>query len=66
MRSVGYDHIDLAACRRRGIAVANVPDYSDATVAEHAFVLLLALARNIVESVALTRRGAYSMVGAPT
>jgi D-lactate dehydrogenase len=62
-RSAGYDHIDLAACRQRGIAVANVPDYGDATVAEHAFALLLALARNIVESVALTRRGGFSMAG---
>lgn len=62
-RSAGYDHIDLAACGRRGIAVANVPDYGDATVAEHAFALLLALARNIVESVALTRRGGFSMAG---
>jgi D-lactate dehydrogenase len=62
-RSAGYDHIDLAACRKRGIAIANVPDYGDATVAEHAFALLLALARNIVESVALTRRGGFSMAG---
>lgn len=62
-RSAGYDHIDLAACRERGVAIANVPDYVDATVAEHAFALLLALARNIVESVALTRRGGFSMAG---
>ena len=62
-RSAGYDHIDLAACREHGVAVANVPDYGDATVAEHAFALLLALARNIVESVALTRRGGFSMAG---
>ncbi len=62
-RSAGYDHIDLAACRERGVAIANVPDYGDATVAEHAFALLLALARNIVESVALTRRGGFSMAG---
>ncbi len=62
-RSAGYDHIDLAACRERGVAIANVPDYGDATVAEHAFALLLALARNIVDSVALTRRGGFSMAG---
>ncbi len=62
-RSAGYDHIDLAACRAHGVAIANVPDYGDATVAEHAFALLLALARNIVESVALTRRGGFSMAG---
>jgi D-lactate dehydrogenase len=55
-RSAGYDHIDMAACRQRDVAIVNVPDYGDATVAEHAFALLLALARNVVESVALTRR----------
>lgn len=62
-RSTGYDHIDLAECRRRDIIIANVPDYGDATVAEHAFALLLALSRNIIESAALTRRGGYSMAG---
>ncbi|MGA0565062.1 hypothetical protein ACO2RV_21675 [Ancylobacter sp. VNQ12] len=25
-RSAGYDHIDLAACREHGVAIANVPD----------------------------------------
>src|SRR3974390_3142152 len=28
-RSTGYDHIDLAACRARGIAVSNVPSYGE-------------------------------------
>lgn len=60
-RSTGFDHIDLGACRRRGIMVANVPDYGDSTVAEHAFALLLSLARNIVDSVDHTRRGGFSM-----
>ncbi len=41
--------------------VANVPDYGDSTVAERAFALLLALARNIVESVEHTRCGGFSM-----
>ena len=40
-----------------------MPDCGDATAAQHAFALLLALARNIVESVALTRRGGFSMAG---
>jgi D-lactate dehydrogenase len=47
-RSVGYDHIDLAEAKRRGIAVCNVPDYGAHMIAEHAFGLLLAVARNIV------------------
>ena len=62
-RSTGYDHIDLDACRRAGIAVANVPDYGDPTVAEHAFALLLAVTRRIVEAAGRTRRGDFSSAG---
>jgi D-lactate dehydrogenase len=47
-RSVGYDHIDLAEAKRRGIAVCNVPDYGAHMIAEQAFGLLLSVARNIV------------------
>ena len=46
-RSTGYDHIDLAYCRERSIPVSNVPSYSENTVAEHTFALILALSRNI-------------------
>jgi D-lactate dehydrogenase len=48
-RSAGYDHIDLAEARRRGVVVCNVPDYGAHMIAEHAFGLLLAVARKIVE-----------------
>jgi len=48
-RSAGYDHIDLAAAERQGIAVCNVPDYGAHMIAEHAFGLLLAVARYIVK-----------------
>ena len=47
-RSAGYDHIDLAEVARRGIPVCNVPDYGAHMIAELAFGLLLAVARNIV------------------
>lgn len=47
-RSAGYDHIDLAETARRGIRVCNVPDYGAHMIAELAFGLLLAVARNIV------------------
>lgn len=47
-RSVGYDHIELEEAHRRGIPVCNVPDYGAHMIAEHAFGLLLAVARNIV------------------
>lgn len=46
-RSTGFDHIDLAYCRARGIQVSNVPSYGENTVAEHTFALILALSRNI-------------------
>lgn len=62
-RSTGYDHIDLAYCRRHAIAISNVPDYGDSTVAEHVFALLLAVARNVVEAVERTRRGEFSQAG---
>ena len=62
-RSTGYDHIDLDACSRRGVAVCNVPDYGDPTVAEHAFALLLAVSRRIVEAAARTRVGDFGMEG---
>ena len=62
-RSTGYDHVDLDWCKAHGVAVANVPDYGDSTVAEHAFALLLAVARNLVEAVERTRRGDFSQAG---
>ncbi|GAB4458389.1 MAG: 2-hydroxyacid dehydrogenase [Anaerolineae bacterium] len=45
-RSAGHDHIDLAAARERGIVVCNVPDYGAHMIAEHAFGLMLAVARH--------------------
>lgn len=62
-RSTGYDHIDLAHCRERGITISNVPGYGDATVAEHVFALLLALARRIVDAAERTRRGRFDQSG---
>lgn len=46
-RSTGYDHIDLDACRERGVVVTNVPYYGDNTVAEHTFALILSLSRKV-------------------
>src|SRR3989344_1035370 len=49
-RSTGYDHIELEACRKRNILVSNVPRYGENTVAEHAFALLLAISRKIIDA----------------
>jgi D-3-phosphoglycerate dehydrogenase / 2-oxoglutarate reductase len=45
---VGYDHIDVAEVTKRGVIVANVPDYCTEEVADHAMALLLALARQLL------------------
>ena len=46
-RSMGFDHIDLNACKKVGIKVSTAPHYGDNSVAEHTFALLLSLSRNI-------------------
>ena len=46
--ATGYDGIDIAACRGRGIAVANIRNYAIHTVPEHVFALVLALRRNLL------------------
>lgn len=62
-RSTGVDHIDLKACQKKGIHVANVPLYGERTVAEHTFALILALTRKIIPSVERTRSGSFSLEG---
>lgn len=62
-RSTGIDHIDLEACRKRNVHVANVPLYGERTVAEHTFALILALSRKIILSVEKTRSGSFSLDG---
>ena len=62
-RSTGHDHVDLTACRARGVAVANVPAYGERTVAEHVFALILALARHLPEAIDRARGGDFSLHG---
>ncbi len=44
---VGFDSVDIAAARERGIAVCNVPDYGTEEVADHAIALAMALCRQL-------------------
>jgi D-3-phosphoglycerate dehydrogenase/C-terminal binding protein len=44
---VGFDNVDRAAARRRGIPVANVPDYGTEDVADSALGMMLTLARGV-------------------
>jgi glycerate dehydrogenase len=48
MAATGYDCIEVDACRRRGIALANIRNYAVHTVPEHVFALVLALRRNLL------------------
>jgi gluconate 2-dehydrogenase len=57
--SVGYNHIDLAACARRGVAVTNTPDVLTEATADMAFALLMATARRITESERWLRQGKW-------
>ncbi|MBI2278464.1 MAG: hydroxyacid dehydrogenase [Candidatus Brennerbacteria bacterium] len=63
-RSTGYDHIDLAACRARNVAVSYVPGYGDHTVAEFAFGLILNLTRKIYCAIdQIKETGTFSLDG---
>jgi len=46
--ATGYDVVDVAACKERGIVVANVQGYAVHTVPEHTFALILALRRSLI------------------
>lgn len=46
--ATGTDIVDLAYCRAHGIVVSNIRGYAVHTVPEHAFMLMLALRRNLL------------------
>ncbi len=63
-RSTGFDHIDIAYCKERGIKVAYVPTYGMNTVAEYAFGLILNLTRKIYQSIdQIKENGSFSLEG---
>lgn len=59
--AVGFDNIKVDDATGKGVVVTNTPsDEVDESVAEHAWVLMMALSRRIVEADEATRRGAYT------
>ena len=46
--ATGTNHIDLDACRERGVVVSNVRDYAGSAIAEHVFMMMFALSRNLI------------------
>jgi glyoxylate reductase len=56
---VGYDGIDVAACRARGVAVTNTPGVLDAATADLTFALILAVRRRVVEGDRYVREGKW-------
>jgi glyoxylate reductase len=57
--AVGYDNIDLPACRARGVQVTNTPGVLTETTADLAWALMLATARRIVEGQKLIEAGGW-------
>lgn len=56
---IGVDKIDVAACTELGIPVLFTPGVNHTTVAEHAFLLLLALEKNLLFHCDSTRAGGW-------
>lgn len=45
---VGFDNIDLEYCKKAGVIVTTTPNANSLSVAEHAFALMMTLAKNII------------------
>jgi glyoxylate reductase len=56
---VGYDAIDIEACRAHGVAVTNTPGVLDAATADLTMALILASRRRLVEGDAFVRAGRW-------
>lgn len=61
--ATGFDGIDLAYCRERGIGVCNVPAYSTESVAQLTLTMVLSLAAHLKEYRDYVSSGAYSASG---
>lgn len=60
---VGTDNVDHGYCTAHGIVVTNTPDANKVSVAEHAMMLMLALAKNLTGWDSAVRSGAWQKSG---
>lgn len=61
--ATGTDNVDLAWCKANGIVVSNIRGYAVHTVPEHAFMMMLALRRNLLGWRADVRAGLWEKAG---
>jgi glycerate dehydrogenase len=59
LSATGTDNVATAVARERGIAVTNTRDYCSASLAQHAFALILGLTQQIARYDRLVRSGAW-------
>lgn len=58
---IGYDNVDIAAARERGIPVCNIPDYCIDEVADHTLAFILAVTRQVVPNTLHLREGNWGL-----
>jgi glyoxylate reductase len=59
--AVGYNNVDVAAARRRGVVVTNTPDVLTESTADFAWALLMTAARRVVEADHYARSGQWTV-----
>lgn len=59
--SIGYNHIDLAACTEKGVVVCNVAEVMAESVAQHTLALILDVSKNISRSDRVMRAGGWGI-----
>jgi glycerate dehydrogenase len=60
LTATGFDCVDIAAARRRGIPVSNVPEYGTDAVAQYVFALLLELCHHVALHDSAVRAGEWT------
>ncbi len=61
--AVGYENIDVAECVRRGVLIGNTPDAVTEGTADMAWLLILAVARRLIEADRYARSGGWAKSG---